>query len=121
MRFGRYATEDELKAVSLRLRNESDEEVCVRLLWVFRRASLPDLDPRVWQLAESKNDDVRDAAVTALAQCTDPRVGDFGRAMLRSAPSPTTAAAGLEALVKHFQPDDQALIMAVLSHIIPSD
>jgi hypothetical protein len=121
MRFGRYATEDELRAVLLRLRNESDEEVCLRLLWVFGRASLPDLHPRVWQLAESKNDNVRDAAVTALAQCTDPRVGDFGRAMLRSALSTTTAAEGLEALVKNFQPDDQALIMAVLSHIAPSD
>jgi hypothetical protein len=104
MRFGRYATEDELKAVLLRLRNESNEEVCVRLMWVFRRASLPDLDPRAWQLAESKNDDVRDAAVTALAQCTDPRVGDFGRATLRSALSTTAAAEGLEALVKIFSP-----------------
>jgi hypothetical protein len=120
-RFGMHATAGELEKVLLRLATASDEETCLRLLWVFRRAPLPELHPVIWKLAESKRDDVRAAAVTALAQCRDQSVGDFARTALRSADSARGVADGLETLVKNYQPGDQALIMSALARISAGD
>jgi hypothetical protein len=120
-RFGRYATADELEAVRLRLINESDESVCLRLLWVFRAVALPELHPAIWKLAESDHDKVRAAALTALAQCNDPSVGDFARAKLRSARSARAVAEGMETLVQHYCAKDFALLMSALSGISAND
>jgi hypothetical protein len=120
-RFGRYATADELEAVWLRLINENDEKVCLRLLWVFRSVALPELHPVIWKFAESNNDEVRAAAITALAQCKDARVGDFARAALRSARSARTVSEGMKILVKHYRPEDSVLVMSALSRISASD
>jgi hypothetical protein len=121
VRFSRYATKDELNAVLLRLCNERDAKACLRLLWVFRRVQLPELHPAIWQFAESTNDNVRAAAITALAQCSDPRVGDFGRTVLRSAPSARVVAEALKTLVRNYRPNDEVLIMSALSRIFPTD
>ncbi|MFM0607122.1 HEAT repeat domain-containing protein [Paraburkholderia sediminicola] len=119
--FGTYATAEELEVVLLRLVAAGDEKTCLRLLQVFRRAPLPELHPMIWQLAESKSDDVRAAAITALAQCRDQSVGDFARAALRSADSSRGVAEGLETLVKNYQSGDTALIMSALARISASD
>jgi hypothetical protein len=120
-RFGKYATVDELKVVWLRLINESDEKVCLRLLWVFRAAMLPELHPAIWKLAESDHDKIRAAAITALAQCHDPSVGNFARAALRSARSAKAVSDGMETLVKHYRNEDALLVRSALSGISASD
>jgi len=120
-RFGRYATPDELDTILLRLITEDDEKVRLRLLWVFRRVALPELHPAIWTFAESNNDDVRAAAITALAQCNDPNVGDFARAVLRSARSPRVVSEGMQTLVKHYRPEDSVLVMSALSRISAND
>lgn len=120
-RFGRYATAGELEVIHLRLINESDEAVCLRLLWVFRATALPELHPAIWKLAESDHDKVRAAAITALAQCNDSSVGDFARTTLRSARSARAVSEGMKMLVKHYRPDDSALVMSALSGLHASD
>lgn len=82
--FGRCATEAELKTVFQKLLDETDEAVRIRLLWVFSRTAPPELHPRLWELVESENEDLRDAAIRAIAQFKDERVVEFGRSLLAS-------------------------------------
>lgn len=42
MRYGKEANQEELRIILQRLRDETEEQVCIRLLWVFRRVLLPE-------------------------------------------------------------------------------
>lgn len=119
MRFGEYATDDELKIAFLRLIEETQERVCLRLLWIFRRASLPDLHPRTWQLADAKDDVLRGAALQALAQNKDSRIGELGRARLRSGAFTAKDSDTLDLLIRNFCPQDEQLILAALATLSP--
>jgi len=85
--FGRAATQEELKTVFNRLIAEKNEQVCLRLLWVFRRVEMPSIHPRLWEFVKSSNEQLRNAAFTDLAQINDLSVGEFARQKLRSGDS----------------------------------
>lgn len=121
MNFGRYATEDELRAVLRRLTVETDDKALVRMLWIFRRRPSPDLNFRIWALAESENADVREAAMTALAQNCDPRIGALARTKLCSPTILQDDPEALALLINNYQPADEVLIMSALNHIAPDD
>lgn len=121
MQFGRHATKEELREVMLRMVAETDEKVLLRLLWIFRRAELPDIAPRLWELAESKNDAIRGATIVALAQRCDPRIGDLARAKLRSQEFLEVDSEVLELFVRNYQPQDELLIMSALARLSPND
>lgn len=119
MRFGKYATDDELNIAFLRLIEETQEPVCLRLLWIFRRASLPDLHPRIWKLADAKDDVLRDAALQALAQNKDSRIGELGRARLRSGAFTARDSDTLDLFIRNYYPQDEQLIMSALALLSP--
>lgn len=119
MRFGKYATDDELKIVLQRLVEETQETVCLRLLWIFRRTPLPELHPRIWQLADSTDDALRYAATEALAQSHDSRVGELGRSKLRSGAFTARDFDTLDLLIRNYQPQDEQLILSVLAPLAP--
>jgi hypothetical protein len=119
--FGKYATEEELKTVLSELIEQTDEETHLRLLWVFRRVPLPELHPMIWELAASTNDEVRSAAINALAQSTDSRVGNLGRNLLSKSASASCVVAALHTFEKNYLPGDATLIMSALTRISPND
>lgn len=121
MSFGKYASEEDLREVMRRLEAETDENVLMRLLWIFRRAALPDLYPRIWALAESKNDAIRAAATEALAQSRDPRVGEFGRAKLCSPNFSENDSEVLDLFIRNYRLGDEDLIMPAISRLSPND
>lgn len=121
MLFGRYATDPELANVMRHLAAETNEETCLRLLWVFRKTPLPELHSRVFELAESKNDKLRRAAIVALAHTRDSRVGDLGRARLLSPEFSGNESALLDIFIKNYQSGDEQLIMSALSRISPDE
>lgn len=121
MRFGRYATDDELKIVLQRLVEETQETACLRLLWIFRRTPLPDLDPKIWQLADAKDAALRYAAVDALAQSRDPRVGELGRSRLRSGAFTARDSDTLDLFIRNYQPLDEQLIISALMPLVPDE
>lgn len=121
LRFGKYATDDELKIVLQRLIEETQETVCLRLLWIFRRTPLPELHPRIWQLADSKDDALRYAAVEALAQKKDPRVGELGRSRLRSGDFTARDSDTLDLFIRNYQPLDEQLIMSAVKPLTPDE
>lgn len=121
MQFGKNATEEELREVLQRLVAETDEKILLRLLWIFRRVQLPELSPRIWVLAESRNDAIREAAIIALAQSCDPKIGDLGRAKLRSPGFSVNDSEVLELFVRNYQTQDEVLIMSALARLSPND
>jgi len=121
MRFGKYARSEDLREVMQRLVAETDEKILTRLLWVFRRAELPDLHPRIWALAESENDGIREAAIEALAQSRDPRVGDCGRAKLRLPDFSENDSEVLDLFIRNYRPGDEVLIMSAINRLSPND
>jgi hypothetical protein len=81
LRFARHATPEELLKVYEHLIDETDDEVRVRLLWVFRRIPLPQLDECIFQWVYSTHDDLREAAITALSHSEDTRIHELARAL----------------------------------------
>lgn len=119
--FGKAATSDELSTVFQKLLVENEEPALLRLLWVFRRATLPELHPHVFKLARSENVEIRAAAVNALAQVRDPKVGEFGRSRLQSAEFSEGDSEMLCVFIKNFQKNDEILIFSALSRISPDE
>lgn len=113
-RFGRWAAQEDVDRILDHLREQRDPDICKKLLWVFRSATLPRVDARVWELASHASAEVRNAAVVALSGVTDPRVRELGMARLRD-PGFSSEFSDAIALFKYnFEPGDEALILSAL-------
>lgn len=121
MRFGRHATEAELLAIFQQLLIETDEKIYLRLLWVFRKAQLPELHPRIWEFANSKDNEVRAAAQAALAQWRDPKVGEFARHKLRAMDFSESDTELLELFILNYKSKDEELIVSALMRLPVGD
>lgn len=121
VRFGRWSDGNSLAAVLGQLGVESDDETCLRLLWVFRNAAPPYIPERLWTLSEHHDARIRDAALTALAQVDDPAVGEFGRQFLRRGTFSSEDAAAIELFTKHYMPGDEDIILDVLNSLSPGE
>ncbi|WP_167239495.1 hypothetical protein [Massilia genomosp. 1] len=112
--FGRWAGEEDLIRILDHLRVEPDPKVSEKLLWIFRRATLPYLDEHVWELASHSASDVRNAAVMALSNLSDPRVYALGRERLADPRFSSEFSEELAQFKNNFQPGDETLILAAL-------
>jgi hypothetical protein len=118
--FGMTATPEDLREVLHRLDRTDDPRVALRLLSVFRRRPFPELPLRIWEWAGHADGEVRDAAIEALAQLKDRKIGEFGREKLRSGELGEDNAALLDLFIRNFEPGDGALIMTAVNEFTPS-
>jgi hypothetical protein len=72
--FGRAASREDLAQVYAELLGQTDEAVCLRLLWVFGLSAMPELDQRMLDWAGGESEDLRDASIEAMAHIHDPRI-----------------------------------------------
>lgn len=114
LRFGRWAGTDDLNRILDHLREQDDTDVCKQLLRVFRHATLPRLDERVWALASHSSADVRNAAVLALSSLKDPRVRALGLERLRATGFSSEFADDIALFEHNFEPGDETLILSAL-------
>lgn len=119
--FGRWASDADLERILDRLDVENDADVCLRLLWVFGKATLPRMHARVWGFAHGSRADLRAAALTALASLKDPRVGELGRQRLQDATFSADDDAEIELFTRNLEPGDEHLIAAALERLAPDD
>jgi hypothetical protein len=116
MQFGRCATEEELETIYHAFLKEDEDDVCLRLLWVFRRASLPLLDEKVLLLADHKNDHLKEAALTAMSQITDSRIHDFAKNKIKMNEILGVNTAVIDLFIKNYDSDDaESITRALLS------
>ncbi len=81
-RFGRSASTEDLHEIFRRLLSESCSDRLVSYLRVFSSQRLPRLHDRIFQFAQSQNEQIRFAAITALAQVKALEVRQLGLTLL---------------------------------------
>lgn len=80
--FGSCASDEEIEHLFSRLLAETRREQLIRYLWIFRRRTLPKLDRRLFDLAETDDEDLQDAAIAAIANTRDMSVHDLAIQLL---------------------------------------
>ncbi len=109
MRFGKYATNEEIDRIYSLLLTESDNEKLLRYLWVFRSRELPKLSESINQLAFSNDFEIQNAAISALKHSADPKIRDIAIA-LTSNKNKEVALHSLELFINNFQMGDSKFI-----------
>jgi hypothetical protein len=117
MRFGRHATTEELSRIFDLLLSETDEDVCLRLLWVFWRTPLPRLADRLFDWTDSKNEQLRISAVEVLGQISDERVYQLGRSKLSNYQLTGSDSSTIDLFTNNYYSGDADLILAGLNDI----
>ena len=113
-RFGRYATDKEIKILYEKMLNEERPEQLERYLWVFRRRELPALDDRLFDLCCSENEDIYSSAITALSQCSDKKIRDFAIKKINSDKSFPLET--IELFINNYESGDSEYIERALFH-----
>jgi len=119
MMFGQHATTDELEKVYSQLLIETDKDILLRLLWVFRRAPLPQLDELIFSWATGKDKELREASINALAQVSNERVHNLAISKARDGELLDADSDALELFVNNFEDDDIQLIKQAIYSLKP--
>jgi hypothetical protein len=120
MQSGIYATPDELETVYRHILNESDPEVLVRLLWIFRRAMLPRLDDKLFNWANGSHEKLRSAAIAALSRVKDERVHQLARQKAETGSLLGADQHALDLFSNNYESGDATLITSSLAEIEPN-
>jgi len=121
MKFGRWASTEHLDRILDELHVESNPETCLRMLWIFRKATLPRFDNRIWSLAQDGPAELRAAALKALSTLKDPRLGDLGRARLMGGTFSPDDAEVIDLFIHNFRTGDETLLLAALRELTIDD
>ncbi|GEM_PF-2240129 len=117
--FGRHATADELKEIYTHLMSETDAAIRLRLLWVFRRAPLPELNEMIFHWADGTDDALREASIAALAQKEDEQVHCLARSKARAGKLVGADSEALDLFLSNYDSDDAHLISQALVSLNP--
>ena len=120
MDFGRHATPEELETVFTQLLREPDPAVQMRLLWVFRRAILPRLDPQIFAWANGEDEGLRSAAIAALARISDPQGHRLAREKVETGQLLGADQEALNLFLINYEGQDAGLIARGLAGIHPN-
>lgn len=120
-RLARNAYDEDLVVLLERLNGEQDEAVIIRVLRVFHVVELPEITPLLWELVESKNVKIQDAAITALAKIQDARLGELARKKLKNKKITGKDAAFVQLFAENFADQDERLILDALERTSLSD
>ncbi|KQV47506.1 hypothetical protein ASE26_23910 [Duganella sp. Root198D2] len=116
-RFGRWASDSERQKILQILESELAPQVQIRLLHIFGRGDLRAWNDTVWNLAHSPDQEVRLAAVKALASLEDTRVGELARRRLSEEDFSVDRRDEIELLKKNFLPGDEKIIISALERV----
>lgn len=75
--FGKYAEQKDLKVICEELLKTKEDAIRKRLLWVFWRNPLPAMHDCFFEWADSEDEELRVAILSALANSKDDRVHEF--------------------------------------------
>ncbi len=118
--FGRHATKRELWKVYSRLLKARDNASRVRLLWVFRRADLPELDGQLFRWATGNPVALRRASITALSRCSDPRIHELAKRKVTRRDMLGADSVALDLFINNYESNDARLIAEALASLKPN-
>jgi len=118
-RFGGYATPEELDHIYTLLMKETNGPVRLRLLWVFRRAPVPELSDVLFDWANGPDRELRAAAIAALSQVSDARVHELARSKMQAGALTIADREILDLFLNNYRPEDAQLVMQALTATEP--
>jgi hypothetical protein len=116
-RFGRWAGDTEREEILQILESGLAPQIQCRLLSILGTKGLPAWSDTVWNLAHSADQEVRMAAVRALASVKDSRVGDLGRLRLCEEDFSTDRSDEVELFKNNYLPGDEKIILSALERV----
>lgn len=120
-RLAGLASSESLNFLLDRLNGETNDAVIVRFLRAFIFIKLPQTHPVLWKLVESRDWEVRNAAINILANIQEHRIGELGRSKLRSENFAEADVHFIELLSENFKSQDDRLILSALKRTALSD
>lgn len=120
VRFGEYATARELEKICDLILTERDEDVRMRLLWVFRRTSLPKYSLKFFNWANGEHEGLRCASIAALAQVSDKRVHELARAKAKTGQVLGADNEAIDLFIENYESSDAKLIINTLYSVKPA-
>lgn len=81
--FGRYAEQEDLKVIFAELLKAKEDAVRKRLLWIFSTIPLPAIHECFFEWADSNDEELRAAILSAFGNSKDDRVHEFARQRVR--------------------------------------
>ncbi len=119
VRFGEYATTKELEKISDLILTEQDEDVRMRLLWIFRRTNLPKYSPKFFNWANGEHEGVRRASIAALAQVPDKEVHELAKTKAKASQILGADSEAIDLFIENYESGDAKLIINTLNSVRP--
>jgi len=117
--FGRHATPEEKETILYQLIQEEDDDVRLRLLWVFSRSPLPRILPAIFQWVENKNRTLYTSAINVLAGLSDPRIHELAKKKITSDKLLGIETGIFKLFINNYESDDAKLFERALFHLKP--
>lgn len=114
--WGIHASANDLETVFARLLAVREPRVMANYLRIFSKRSVPRLNPMLFALCEHRDEDVRNRALTAVAQISDPLVREFAIEQLGQA---IQSRGVIELFIKNYQQNDERRLLEALR--LPDD
>lgn len=118
--FGRCATKEELEIIYANLLNETDDEIVLRLLWVFYKTAIPRLHIKFFFWANGNNSKLKYASINALSQIKDKKVHELAKGKIQMGKLLGADSGVLGLFIKNYDGNDATLISHALSTIRPA-
>ena len=112
--FGQHATTGELETIFNAFLKEKDDEIRLRLLWVFRRSQIPTFDESLLKWAKETDGQYQDAAINALAQFSDVRIHEWAKQKVSANELSDSNSNGLRLFILNYEKEDALLITKTL-------
>jgi hypothetical protein len=74
MQFGKHALDKDIGEIFRQLKTENRPPQIMRLLWIFRRRTLPEINPQIISYALADDNELASAAISALSNSKDPKL-----------------------------------------------
>jgi hypothetical protein len=113
-RFGRHATETEINLVFNKLLLETRKEQLIRYLHIFKDRQLPRLNSRLFDLAQSDDEEIQLATIAALAINRDDSLRNLALKLIKEQPKPIYNRI-LKLLINNYQLGDFKTIESILN------
>lgn len=107
LRFARIASEDQLMQLAQLALNETNPDIKIELLWVFRKRPFPLNENYIFELAESDNESIRDVAFKVLQNITSDKIHDYALNLIKEQKE---MANSLPLLCHCYRPEDETLL-----------
>jgi hypothetical protein len=115
--FGRHALPEELEFIYRQILCEEDDEVRIRLLWIFRNAILPKLDDKFFSWADSENESLREITIRAISQISNEKVHNLAKEKTRKGQLTGADNKAIDLFLNNYEINDGKLISKALNNL----